>query len=64
MSDMNFEETMASLREMSEKIKDPSISLEDSVKCFDAGMEYYKRCVEILDNAKQKIEVFEGEVLK
>lgn len=58
----SFEENMGKLKELSEKIKDREIGLDEAVKCYEEGMEYYKKCDEILQSARQKIKVFEGDV--
>ena len=47
---------------MADKIKSQDASLEEAIQCYEEGMKYYKICSDILDNAKQKIETFEGEV--
>ena len=57
-----FEEALGKLQEMSEQIKSQDTNLEEAIACYSKGMEYYQICHEILENAKQKIEVFEGEV--
>lgn len=57
-----FEEALAKLQEMSDEIKSQDTSLEEAIYCYTKGMEYYQICHEILENAKQKIETFEGEV--
>ena len=62
MDKMKFEEALDKLAEMSDKIKGAETSLEEAITCYTKGMEYYQICHEILENAKQKIEVFEGEV--
>lgn len=61
MNKGNFEQALGKLKEMSELIKAPDTDLESAVKCYEEGMNYYKACNEILENAKQKIEMFEGE---
>ena len=53
---------MEKLKELSEKIKDRDIGIEEAVSCYEEGMKYYRSCEEILKNAKQKMEKFEGEV--
>lgn len=57
--DMDFETAMSKLMEMSERIQQPDVSLQESIRCYEEGMEYYKMCTEVLDNAKQKIETEE-----
>lgn len=57
---MIFEENLNMLEEIAEKIKDPKTGLEDSISCYEKGMEKYKECVKLLDEANQKIMVFRG----
>lgn len=53
-----FEEMLAQLEKSSENLKKDNITLEDAMKNFQEGIEYYKQCSEILNNAKQKIETY------
>ncbi len=62
MNQGNFEKALDKLKEMSDKIKSQDTSLEEAINCYEEGMQYYKICSDILENAKQKIETFEGEV--
>jgi exodeoxyribonuclease VII small subunit len=59
VKERSFEQSMDKLREMSEKIKSPDTSLEESIKCYEEGMKYYEKCSNILADAKQKIETFD-----
>ena len=43
---------------MSEKIKAEDTTLEEAIKCYEEGIECYRRCSEILKNAQQKIEIY------
>jgi exodeoxyribonuclease VII small subunit len=56
---LSFEESMEKLEETAETIKKDRISLEEALKAYEDGVKYYERCVEILDSAKQRIEVYE-----
>lgn len=58
---MSFEDSMKKLEEMSEKIRCEDTSLDEAIKCYEEGMACYKSCTEILENAKQKIEMFSKE---
>lgn len=60
--EMSFEEAFRKLEESAEKIKAGDTTLEEAVMYYEKGMEYYRICDGILKNAKQKIEIFEGEV--
>ncbi|MBR3786303.1 MAG: exodeoxyribonuclease VII small subunit [Firmicutes bacterium] len=62
MDKMKFEDALDKLAEMSDRIKGQDTSLEEAIACYTKGMEYYQICHEILENAKQTIETFEGEV--
>jgi exodeoxyribonuclease VII small subunit len=55
---MTFEESMKKLEQMSEKIRDERTSLDEAVKCYEEGIKCYKACEEILNSAKQKIEIY------
>jgi exodeoxyribonuclease VII small subunit len=55
---LTFEEAMGKLEESAESLKKDGVTLEDALKNFEAGMEYYNQCTEILSEAKQRIEVF------
>ena len=59
--DISFEEALAKLNDIATKLKAKDISLEDTIKYFEEANECYKLCKDILDNAKQKIEVYQGE---
>lgn len=62
MNQGTFEESLKKLEEMSEKIRSGDTTLKEAITCYEEGMHYYKICSDILTNAKQKIEMFEGEV--
>ena len=55
---MTFEDAMKKLEEMSEKIRQEDTSLDDAVQYYEEGIACYNECNEILENAKQKIEIF------
>ncbi|MBO4725225.1 MAG: exodeoxyribonuclease VII small subunit [Firmicutes bacterium] len=56
---LSFEESMGKLEETAETIKKDNISLEQAITAYEDGVKYYERCVEILNSAKQRIEVYE-----
>ena len=62
MEKIKFEDALDQLTELSEQIRGQDTSLEDAILCYTKGMEYYQICHDILENAKQTIETFEGEV--
>ncbi len=54
-----FEKSMAELEQLTRKISDPDTDLETAIRCFEDGMEHYKKCLQILDSAEQKIETYD-----
>lgn len=55
---MNFEASIKKLEEMAELIRDEQTTLDDALKYYEEGIRCYKTCNDILEKAKQKIEVF------
>ena len=54
---LTFEETLKQLESAADKLKKDGITLEDAMKSYEEGIKYYKQCTEILNDAKQKIEI-------
>ncbi len=54
---MNFEETMKKLEDITGELEKGDLSLEDSVKKFEEGMELSKKASKILDEAEKKINI-------
>lgn len=62
MDKMSFEDNLAILNEMSEKIRSGNLTLEESLKCYKDGMQGYKECMKMLEETKLEIEkVIEGD---
>lgn len=57
-NDVPFEEALKKLELISDKLKDGQISLEESLKLYEEGIEYYKMCSDILNDANQKILIY------
>ena len=53
---MNFEQALAELQKSAEEIKSPKLNLEDSIRCYEEGLKYYRICSNILSKTEQKIE--------
>ncbi len=53
----SFEESLKRLEAASEKLKSPETSLEDAIKNYEKGLQAYKECAKILEEAQQKVEV-------
>ncbi len=52
---MTIEETFAKLEETIAQMEADDISLEDSLKAYEQGMEYIKSCNEAIDKAEKKV---------
>lgn len=50
-----FEEYITELEKIVNDLENGSMSLDDSIKNFEKGMEVSKKCSEILENAEGKI---------
>lgn len=51
----NFEEYLNELEEISKKLSDGDISLDESIKLYENGMKLSKKCQELLENAEKKV---------
>jgi exodeoxyribonuclease VII small subunit len=56
--DLSFEDALAGLERSAEALKSEGTTLASVVESFEEGMRFYERCKAILDEAKQKIEVY------
>lgn len=52
---LSIEETFAKLEETITQLEKDDISLEDSLKAYEQGMEYIKSCNEAIDKAEKKV---------
>ena len=57
MKEESFEESMIKLEEIAKKLESDDLSLDESVKLFEEGMQTSKNCKEILDKAEKKITI-------
>ena len=64
MSEKTFTESMQALQNAASEIGKQATTLEDSLRLFDEGMKEAEYCREILDNAEQKILLYENGELK
>ncbi len=53
----SFEELMAELEEITNKLENEKLPLDESVKLFEKGIEISKKCNTKLDNAEKKITI-------
>ena len=59
---MTFEESIKQLELMSEKIRNENTTLEEALACYEEGIKCYNVCNNILNDAKQKIQVYSEEM--
>lgn len=57
MADERFDDLLGRLRGVVEKLEGGNLSLEDSLKFFEEGIELCRRGAGILDSAERKVEV-------
>lgn len=63
VEDMTYEEAVAELEAINERIEQGSIGLEESLEEYRRGMELAKRCNAILETAEQEVKkIRPGEV--
>ena len=55
--DVNFEELIAKLEEITNKLEKEQLSLDDSVKLFEEGMQISKECNSKLEDAEKRITI-------
>ncbi len=57
---VSFEEAYKKLEQIAQKLENPEISLDESIALFEEGVKLSKYCSEVLEKAKQKIEILEN----
>ncbi len=53
---MAFEDALAELERIVDRLEKGSVSLEDSIKLYERGEALKTRCAELLQNAEMRIE--------
>ena len=56
----NFEKSLEELEKLVETMENGDISLEDSLKHFERGIELTRLCQKSLQEAEQKVEILAG----
>lgn len=59
MSNKTFEEKLEHSKELLEKLMNPEITLEESVKLYEEGLKNIKEAQALIEEAKTKITVIE-----
>ena len=57
---MSFEEALAELTRLVERLESGNLPLEESVAAFEAGVRLTRRCEALLDSAEQRLQVLSG----
>ncbi|WP_263081867.1 exodeoxyribonuclease VII small subunit [Endozoicomonas sp. Mp262] len=55
--DFNFEQTLGDLESLVQKMESGDLSLEDSLKAFEKGVQLTRECQQALSRAEQKIKL-------
>ena len=55
--DIDFEKSLAELESIVERLEQGDLSLEDSLKQFERGIELTRHCQTALGRAEQKVEI-------
>lgn len=68
MSKISFEDALKELEKIAEKLEKGQLTLEESIKAYERGMELKKICTDRLKEAEGKIELLtkskDGEIIK
>jgi exodeoxyribonuclease VII small subunit len=59
MKNKTFEENLAHSKAQLEKLMDPEITLEESVKLYEEGLKTIKEAQAMIEDAKLKVEIIE-----
>jgi len=54
---LDFEQALARLTELVEKLESGHLPLEESVAAFEEGVKLTRRCEALLDSAEQRLQV-------
>ena len=55
--ELNFEDLMKKLEDITNKLEKESLSLDESVELFEQGMKISKECNSKLENAEKRISI-------
>ena len=59
-SDLPFEAALAELEQLVDTMEQGELSLEDSLKAFERGIELTRTCQQALKSAEQRVEMLTG----
>jgi len=55
IKNFNFEEELGLSKEILDKLLDPSITLEESLKLYEKGLNHIKKAQQLIEEAKLKV---------
>ena len=58
----SFEESLLRLKEISEKLEESEVGLDDSIKLYEEGVKLAKQCYTTLSEAELKIKELKSEL--
>jgi len=56
-TNLNFEQALKELEDLVERMERGDLSLEESLKCFERGVELTRICQQALKEAEQKVQL-------
>lgn len=66
ISELKFEEALARLDEIVDRLEEGAMTLEESLSLFEQGQLLARRCIELLEQAELKVEALtaDGEIVE
>ena len=61
VEELSFEAAQARMRGIVDRLEDPELPLEESIRLFEEGSQLARRCQQLLDEAERRVEVLLGE---
>ena len=58
-NELAFEEAMEKLEEISEKLSNENVPLDEAIALYEQGVEYYDICKNKLNDAERRINIIE-----
>lgn len=60
-NELGFEESLTRLEKIVTILEEGTVSLDESIKLYEEGIILSNKCVKVLNDAKQKIEIIKNE---
>ncbi|MFQ5862782.1 MAG: exodeoxyribonuclease VII small subunit [Candidatus Brocadiales bacterium] len=58
MKTIKFEEALKQLEEIVEELEKGELSLDESLAKYEDGIKIYRKCLELLEGAEERLKVF------